>query len=156
MDHKFYDFYMRFPSKADALKAEDFYYETHRPRIGGRFKINDNGVCSLSLQDECELITDLYQFGMRRFIVTDNFHGVRKEHGKDIFDFFTDSDRYFHWDMTPDIFERLNDFLMNEIQKDGYEHAEGTHAPFIQRTLDEMGIDDLFNMLNVDAPGLDI
>ena len=155
MEHKYYDFYMRFPSEDDAMKAENFYNNTHRPRIGGKFKINDNGVCSLSLQDECELISDLYQFGMTRFIVTDNMHGVRREHGRDIFDFFTDSNRYFCWDLTPDVFDKLNDFLQNEIQKDDYIHSEG-HAPYIQHVLDSMGIDDLFNMLNVDAPGLDI
>ncbi len=156
MEHKFYDFYMRFPSEDDALKAKDFYYKKHRPRIGGEFKINDNGVCSLSLQDECELITDLYPFGLTRYIVADNFHGVRREHGKDIFDFFTDSDQYFCWDLNDQVFEKLNNFLKNEIQNDGFKPEEGKHAPFVQRTLDSMGIDDLFNMLNVDAPGLDI
>ena len=35
---------MRFPSDSDALKAEEYYNTTHRPRIGGNFKINDNGV----------------------------------------------------------------------------------------------------------------
>lgn len=147
---------MRFPSDSDALKVEEYYNTTHRPRIGGNFKINDNGVCSLSLQDECELITDLYPFGLTRFIVTDNFHGVRREHGKDIFDFFTDSDHYYCWDLDDDVFERLNSFLKNEIHKDGYVHDGDGHAPFIQKTLDEMGLDDLFNMLNVDAPGFDI
>lgn len=155
MEHKYYDFYMRFPSEDNAINAKDFYYKKHRPRIGGEFKINANGVCSLSLQDECELITDLYQFGLMRFIVTDNFHGVRREHGKDIFDFFTDSDKYFCWDLNDEVFERLNEFLKNEIQKDGYVRTEG-HAPYIQRTLDSMGIDDLYNLLSVDAPGLDI
>ncbi len=45
---------MRFPSFEDAQKAQQFYNETHKPRIGGKFVINDNGVCSLSITDECE------------------------------------------------------------------------------------------------------
>ena len=47
MTHKYYDFYMRFPSFEDAEKAQKFYNETHKFRIGGKFVINDNGVCSL-------------------------------------------------------------------------------------------------------------
>ena len=57
---------------------------------------------------------------------------------------------------TKEFSEKLNNFLKNDIHNDGFTPAEGKHAPFVQRTLDSMGIDDLYNMLNVDAPGLDI
>jgi len=40
MTHKYYDFYMRFPSFEDAEKAQKFYNETHKPRIGGKFVTN--------------------------------------------------------------------------------------------------------------------
>lgn len=156
MNHKYYDFYMRFPDEASALKARDFYFKKHKPRIGGKFVINDNGICSLSLRDECELITDFYQFGMKRFIVTDNFHGVRYEHGKDIFDFFTDTDVIHVFDYNEKTFDRINDFLTTEIYKDGYIHEGNTQPPFIKRVIESMGIDDLYDMLNVDVPGFDI
>ena len=156
MTHKYYDFYMRFPSLKDAENAQSFYNETHKPRIGGKFVINENGVCSLSLRDECELIADIYQFGMKRFIVVDNHHGLYRENGKEFFNFQTDTDQLFTFDYDEVIFENINQFLKEDIFKDGYENKNGEMPPIIKRIVDGMGIDDLYDMLNVNAPGFDV
>ena len=156
MTHKYYDFYMRFPSFEDANKAQQYYNETHKPRIGGKFVINENGVCSLSLRDECELICDLYQFGMKRFIVVDNYHGQNRRNGENYFDFQTDTDVLYSFNFDDEIFENINKFLKEEIYEDRYENEGNKFPPIIKRIVDGMGIDDLYDMLNVDAPGFDI
>ena len=156
MTHKYYDFYMRFPSVADAENAQRSYNETHRPRIGGKFVINDNGVCSLSITDECELIADIYQFGMKRFIVVDNYHGQNRKDGKMYFDFQTDTDVLHSFLYDDEIFENINQFLKEDIYSDGYENKNGELPPIIKRHIDSMGVDDLYDMLSVNAPGFDI
>mgnify|MGYP003412026797 FL=1 len=156
MTHKYYDFYMRFPSFEDAQKAQQFYNETHRPRIGGKFVINDNGVCSLSITDECELICDIYQFGMKRFIVVDNYHGQNRKDGKMYFDFQTDTDVLHSFLYDDQIFENINKFLKDDIYSDGYENKNGEFPPIIKRHIDSMGVDDIYDMLSVNAPGFDI
>ncbi len=156
MTHKYYDFYMRFPSFEDAQKAQQFYNETHRPRIGGKFVINDNGVCSLSITDECELICDIYQFGMKRFIVVDNYHGQNRKDGKMYFDFQTDTDVLHSFLYDDEIFENINQFLKEDIYSDGYENKNGELPPIIKQHIDSMGVDDLYDMLSVNAPGFDI
>lgn len=147
---------MRFPSFEDAEKAQQYYTETHKPRIGGKFVINDNGVCSLSLRDECELIVELYQFGMKRFIVVDNFHGQNRKDGKNYFDFQTDTDVVHSFIFDDEIFENINKFLKEEIYEDGYVNKGDEFPPIIKRLVDGMGVDDLYDMLSVNAPGFDI
>ena len=156
MTHKYYDFYMRFPSFEDAAKAQEFYNNTHKARIGGKFVINDNGVCSLSITDECELICDMYQFGMKRFIVVDNYHGQNRKDGKMYFDVQTDTDVLHSFLYDDEIFENINQFLKEDIYKDGYVNEGSNFPPIIRRIIDGMGIDDLYDMLSVNAPGFDI
>lgn len=156
MTHIYYDFYMRFPSDEDATNAQNYYNTTYKPRIGGKFVINDNGVCSLSLRDECEIITDFYKFGMKRYILVDNYHGLNRRENIEYFDFQTDTDNEYSFEYNEATFERINSFLKEEIDNDGFVSKQGEHAPIISRIIGNMGIDDLYDMLNVNAPGFDI
>ena len=58
MTHKYYDFYMRFATPEDAKKAQEHYIDTYKSKIGGEFEIYRNGVCCLSLRDDCEIVAD--------------------------------------------------------------------------------------------------
>ena len=59
-------------------------------------------------------------------------------------------------DLSDEIFENINQFLKEDIYKDGYVNEGSDFPPIIKRHLDSMGVDDLYDMLSVNAPGFDI
>lgn len=156
MEHRYYDFYMRFDNADDAVKAQEYYNKTHKPAIGGKFIINDNGVCSLSLRDDCQIMPFLYDFGLKRFIVTDNEHGFkRNKEGKSVFEVLTDNDKLYTFNDDEKLFENINNFLKEGIHEENYIHEKGTLPPVVKRYDDSLSIDDIYDMLDVNVPGLD-
>ena len=93
---------------------------------------------------------------MKRFIVVDNYHGQNRKDGKMYFDFQTDTDVLHSFLYDDEIFENINKFLKDDIYKDGYVNQGSDFPPIIKRLVDGMGIDDLYDMLSVNAPGFDI
>lgn len=154
MTHRYYDYYMIFPSVENAKKAQDFYVSKYKQKIGGVFEIYKNGVCGLSLRDECEVIMDFYQFGMTRFIVADNEHGLKLEKGRQIYEFCTDTDVMYSYPYKKDLLNDIDIFLRN-IDNDGFRLKEGEQPPIVKRHAKELDYDDVYDMLNIDVPGLD-
>lgn len=156
MTHKYYDFYMRFATPEDAKKAQEHYIDTYKSKIGGEFEIYRNGVCCLSLRDDCEIIMDFYAFGMSRFIVADNEHGLRLDKGKQLYEFCTDTDILFSYEFHDGLLDDIDFFLKEKIQSDGYSRKNGEMPPVLQRLTREPSVDDLYDMLDVSVPGLDL
>ncbi len=137
-------------------KSGEYYNKTYKPSIGGKFVINENGVSSLSLRDDCQIIPFLYDFGLKRFIVTDNEHGFKRNaEGKAVFEVLTDNDKLYTFDDDENLFENINRFLQKGIHEDSYIHENGTLPPVVKRYDDSLSIDDIYDMLDVNVPGLD-
>lgn len=156
MKHRYFDFYMRFGSNEEAQQAQEYYNKTFKSKIGGKFNVNANGVCSLSVRDDFEVINSLYDYGMKRFIVVDDFHGFRSDGKHEVFEFLTDTDHKHQFESDETLFEHINSFLKEEIYADGYQRQDGENAPVIQRYTDTDNYDDMFDILHVTVPGFDL
>lgn len=155
MTHRYFDYYFLLPSAEQAEKARNYYVETYKSKIGGEFEIYKNGVCSLSLRDECEVIMDFYRFGMTRFVVADTDHGLKLEHGKQLYEFCTDTDVLYTYKYRKGLLDDIKKFLEEKIHKDGISFDGSEQPPIVARHASELNYDDIYDMLNVDVPGLD-
>jgi len=151
MKHRYYDFCLKFATDEDVKKAYEYYTKTYQLKYGGKYEFHD-GVVMFSIRDDFQVVPDFYRFGLKRFLVADDFHGYKRENGKEVFVFLTETGEEVQFDYDKGICAALNEHLVANMD---YYKYDGKEIPILKKFEEAIGYDDLYDILNVDVPGLD-
>lgn len=145
MNHRYYEYWLKFEQPEKAKEAIAYYEQTYQAKYGGKFE-EHSGLIVFYIRDEYQVVTDFYNFGLKRFLVADSSHGYKRVEGKEIYEFLTEENTVVSFDFNERIFEKVNSYLTEN------KYNKGDIIPVIKSFDESFGMDDLFDMLDVDLP----